>query len=268
MDVQSKTVWCLSVLVLSLAMSMVLPIPMTGAAEPASFCDQQITRPSSGSLGYRLRGNRCEGIYEQPTSAVGERQVMLISLTCGAPPAAFVPKAPIGVAWSDVGSGAVALRIETLPEVSLRYRMDARPSAGSFSWPSEVLVELSVTPQELSVLVLGAPKLGDIAVPGTAVLASFAEIPNAPCSAGPEARFYTRYPLTEFIVCAKEMTTNVPADSNMMCKTQQGPFSPSTSIAVPLDMLKGKKGLYELSVEARRVAGSAQPPDRFKIAVR
>ena len=267
MGIVYRTVWRAFAACASLAMSTLLSMPSAGAAEPASLCDKQITQPSSGSVGYRLRGDRCEGTYEQPTSSAGERQVVLISLTCGAPPAAFVTKASAAVAWSAVGPDAVALRIETLPEVSLRYRMDARPSAALFSWPSTLLAELSITPQELSVLVLGAPKIGDIAIPGTAVLASFSDKPNAPCSAGPEARLYTRYALTELSVCARDLTTSAPADS-AMCKKYPGPFSPSASIAIPLSMLKGKSGLYELSVEAGRAVGATQPPDRFKISVR
>jgi hypothetical protein len=267
MDVVSRTVWRAFALGASLAMTTLLSTPSAGAAEPPGLCDKQITRPSSGSVGYRLRGDRCEGTYEQPTSSPGERQVALISLTCGAPPTAFVANAPAVVAWSAVGSEAVALRIETLPEVSLRYRMDARPAAAAFTWPSALLAELSITPQELSVLVLSAPKIGDIAIPGTAVLASFSDKPNVPCAAEPEARFYTRYALAELSVCAKDLTASAPADSTM-CKKYPGPFSPSASIVVPLGMLKGKSGLYELAVEVRRAVGATQTPERFKIAVR
>lgn len=266
MEVASRTVLQSLAPAGILAISSLLAMPSAGSAEPLSLCDKQITKPTSGSIGYQLRGDRCEGTFDQPTSSAGERQVVLISLTCGAPPTAFAAKAPAVVAWADVGSDAVALRIETLPEVSLRYRMDARPLAASFSWSSALLEELSITPQELSVLVLGAPKLGDITIPGTAVLASFSDRPNTSCSTGPEARLYTRYALTELNVCAKDLASSATADP-AMCKKLPGPFSPSASIAVPLTMLKGKSGLYELSVEARK-AGAAQAPDRFKIAVR
>ena len=256
----------------SLAMGTLVSVPSAVAAESAGLCDKQITKPSSDATGYRLRDDRCEGTFRQPTSAAGERQVVLISLTCGAPPAAFAAKAPVLLAWSTLGPDAVAVRVETLPEVSLRYRMDARTVAASFSWPNALLAELSIEPKELSVLVLGAPKIGDIAIPGTAVLASFYDKPDAPCAAGPEARFYTRYTLTDLNVCARGLATSAsatsaPADS-AMCRKYPGPFTPSTSVPVSLSMLKGRSGLFELSVEARRAGGPAQPPDRFKIAVR
>lgn len=268
----SRMVWHALAAGAGLAMSALLSMSSAAAAEPAGLCDKQITRPSSDAGGYRLRGDRCEGTYQQPTSSSGERQVVLISLTCGAPPADFAANVPTVVAWSTVGPDAVALRVETLPEVSLRYRMDARPSSPSFSWPSALLAELSIKPKELSVLVLGAPKIGDIAIPGTAVLVSFSDKPNAPCSAGPEARFYTRYALTDLSVCARNLATSAPAPSapadGAMCKKYPGPFSPSASIAVSLSMLKGRSGLYELSVASRRAGGATQPPDRFKIVVR
>lgn len=267
MTIMSRTVWRAFAPGASLMLSTILSTPSSGAAEPNSLCDRQIAQSSSGSIGYRLRGDRCEGTYEQPTSSPGERQVALISLTCGAPPKAFAAKGPAVIAWSAAGSHPVVLRVETLPEVSLRYRMDARSSAASFSWPNALLAELSITPQELSVLVLGAPKVGDTVIPGTAVMASFSDQPNAPCLAVPEARLYSRYLLTELHLCAKDLTSSAPSD-RATCKTYPGPFSPSASIVVSLDMLTGKSGLYELSVEARRAVGATPPSDRFKIAVR
>lgn len=256
----------------SVAIGALVLVPSAVAAEPTGLCDEQIISPSSDWTGYRLRDDRCEGAFRLPVSAAGERQVVLISLTCGAPPAAIAANAPVVLAWSTLGPGAVALKVETLPEVSLRYRMDARPIATSFSWPNEVLKALSIEPKELSVLVLGAPKIGDIEIPGTAVLVSFYDKPDAPCADGPEARFYTRYALTDLNVCARGLETSAaamsaPADS-AMCREYPGPFTPSTSVPVSLSMLKGRSGLFELSVEARRVGGPAQPPDRFKIAVR
>jgi len=250
----------------TLAMCTWVSVPLAVAAESTGMCDKQITTPSRDATGYRLRDDRCEGTFRQPTSAAGERQVALISLMCGAPPAAFAAEAPVLLAWSTLGPEAVAVRVETLPEVSLRYRMDARPAEGFFSWPNALLAELSIEPKELSVLVLGAPKIGDIAVPGTAVLASFYAKPGAPCSTVPEARFYTRYALTDLNVCAMDLAASAPADG-AMCRKYEGPFTPSTSVRVSLTMLKGRSGLFELSVEARRAGGAAQPPDRFKIAV-
>jgi len=261
--------WRASGVVTSLSMGVSIPAVATaGAVEAANFCNQQITRPSTDALGYRQRGDRCEGTYEQPTSATGERVMTLISLTCGLPPPSFASRAPVSVSWPVAGPNAVALAVETLPEITLRYRMDARPLNAPFSWPSEVLVALSLSPQDLSVLVLGAPKLGEVSIPSTAVLASFGNTPNPSCAQVPLARFYTRYPLSEITVCAKDLTPSQLPEKASMCKKWPGSFSPSASVAVPLDMLKGRSGLFELSVEARKTSGSVQTPDHFKVFVK
>ena len=59
----------------SLAMGTLVSVPSAVAAESAGLCDKQITKPSSDATGYRLRDDRCEGTFRQPTSAAGERQV-------------------------------------------------------------------------------------------------------------------------------------------------------------------------------------------------
>lgn len=128
-----------------LAATLSRPLP---AAE--SHCDPDLRPPEKNFYGYKLRDDRCEGIYVKD---VAGRALQLVSLT------EFVEDFDPAVAknllveWTAPGDAAVRLRALALRH-GLYYQMDSLRPAGSasYSWPPPLLRELKLKKGELGVL--------------------------------------------------------------------------------------------------------------------
>jgi hypothetical protein len=133
---------CLVVTLLALA-----PIPSRSQQNP---CDPSLSQLAQGPQGYRLRGNRCEGIYVQP---VGSTTLLLASFTEGFEN--FNPKSPdkLSVEWSSPGGNAIHLRAYGLHE-KLYYQMDAAvpPNKTSLLWDADLLDELHLSKEDIGVV--------------------------------------------------------------------------------------------------------------------
>ena len=129
------------------------------AAEP-SPCDPELETRSSDELGYRLRGERCEGRYAQ-------EDVASTTLTL----AGFLATAEIAtdktwkvealkVGWAARPAvGSVHLRAQGLRS-RLYYRMDAVAAAPPFVWPTDVLAALDIPPREIGLIAWTRRTLG------------------------------------------------------------------------------------------------------------
>jgi len=151
---------CLVVVVMS-----VLFIPQTGSAQTIS-CDESL-KPIPGPLGYKARGGRCEGFYDQAYGSSAE----LVSLTASR--VSFPPNIQDRIVLElphleTLGERQVLLRVSAkVPETY--YRLDAKRALGSrFVWPvSTVLVDAKLEPEDLGYLAWTNDERGQIFVPLT-----------------------------------------------------------------------------------------------------
>jgi hypothetical protein len=111
-------------------------------------CDPLLRQDSASTLGYRLRGDRCEGLYAQD---VGNTILQIASFTRGDDASDFSGSLPIR--WSPIADHPVRLRVLGL-ERGLHYRMDTlRPAgAASYAWPLDVASALGIEAGEVGVL--------------------------------------------------------------------------------------------------------------------
>jgi len=122
-------------------------------------CDRGLEHRASGPHGYRLRGDRCEGIY---VKQVGGTVLTLASLTESFEDYAVTHgSAPLTLEWTAPDSGMVVLRAQGIKR-DLYYRMDAtRPAAtGAYRWPSDVLTARGIARRDVGVLAWTRATLG------------------------------------------------------------------------------------------------------------
>lgn len=116
----------------------------------SSPCDPHLPQPAQNPYGYRLRGDRCEGIYIQE---VGGSPLLVASWTESFPDYDLTSRQPIAMEWETARNDAtVRLRAQALRR-RLYYRMDAVRPAGShsFTWPSDLLSVLSIFKADIGI---------------------------------------------------------------------------------------------------------------------
>jgi hypothetical protein len=119
-------------------------MPVAGQIGP---CDPGLKQDESNPYGYRLRGNRCEGIYIR---LVGGAPLTIASWTQSFENYNLASPAPLTMEW-DIPSGkSVSLRAEGLRR-RLYFRMDASPSGNSFTWQTSLLTALGIVQSELGI---------------------------------------------------------------------------------------------------------------------
>jgi len=88
-------------------------------------CDPYLKQIDDNPLGYRLRGDRCEGIY---IKEVGSTSLIVASLTNSFDDFDFTTDKELQIKWELADSSRVYLRAQSLKR-RLHYRMDTvRPS--------------------------------------------------------------------------------------------------------------------------------------------
>ncbi len=125
------------------------PSGLLGAQQ--SPCDPNLAQLGQNPQGYRLRGDRCEGIYIQPVS--GSTTLLVASFTEFFEE--FDPSSsdPLSVEWSSPAETPIHLRAYALRE-KLYYQMDAivAPGKTGYLWPAGVLNALHLSRQDIGVV--------------------------------------------------------------------------------------------------------------------
>jgi hypothetical protein len=117
----------------------------------SSPCDPHLLQPTRNPYGYRLRGNRCEGIYIQEVSGA---PLAIVSWTQSFSDYDLTSKQPVVIEWDTARDGGpVRLRSQGLRR-RLYYRMDAVPPSGSksFAWSTELLSALGITKHDAGIV--------------------------------------------------------------------------------------------------------------------
>jgi hypothetical protein len=120
--------------------------PVSTAQSP---CDPTLPQPAAPQ-GYRVRGDRCEGIYIQ---ALAGTTLRLASLTRSFSDFDPTTDHQLRLAWTPLGGAQTHVRASALKH-GLYYRMDAvRPAgAASYDWPTDMLKEFQLSKMQLGVL--------------------------------------------------------------------------------------------------------------------
>jgi hypothetical protein len=115
-----------------------------------SHCDSHLNQTSDDPSGYRLRGDRCEGIY---IKEVAGEALRVVSLTESVEAFDTAAAKNLLLEWTTPGNAAIHLRAYALRE-RLHYQMDTiRPADDtSYSWPSNLLATLNLTRDELGIV--------------------------------------------------------------------------------------------------------------------
>jgi hypothetical protein len=134
---------------LSFLLSARSPSSLVGAQQ--SPCDPNLTQLGQNPQGYRLRGDRCEGIYIQPVS--GSTTLLVASFTEFFED--FDPSSPgkLSVEWSFPAETPIHLRAYALRE-KLYYQMDTIVASDktAYLWPAGVLNALHLSKQDIGVV--------------------------------------------------------------------------------------------------------------------
>ena len=115
-------------------------------------CDSKLLQPSADPNGYRMRGDRCEGVYVKEVAASSSLSV--VSLTQSFQEYNLSSGIDLRVAWDSVaGNDAVHLRATALPR-RVYYRMDAvrPPGSTSYLWKTGVLAALNLGRKDVGVV--------------------------------------------------------------------------------------------------------------------
>jgi len=129
---------CLSVLLWA---AQVLPV------RAASPCDPGLIQDKSNPYGYRLRGDRCEGIYIQEVSGA---PLTVASWTESFADYDLASGAALVIEWESPSGKSVHLRAQGMRR-RLYFRMDASPGGTSFSWHPDLLAAIQISKPELGI---------------------------------------------------------------------------------------------------------------------
>jgi hypothetical protein len=130
-------------LCLSLLLFAVHVLPMCAAGP----CDPGLIQDKSNPYGYRLRGDRCEGIYIQEVSGA---PLTVTSWTESFEEYNPSSGAALLVEWEAPSGKLVHLRAQSMRR-RLYFRMDASPGGASFSWPPDLLAAINIPRAELGI---------------------------------------------------------------------------------------------------------------------
>jgi hypothetical protein len=122
----------------------------TAYAIASTPCDSSLVQPAANPLGYRLRGDRCEGIYVQQVSGA---PLAVVSWTQSYADYDLSSMRPLKIAWQATLSAPIRLRAQGLRR-RLYFRMDAdgRPNSQAFTWPTDVLSALQISRSDLGIV--------------------------------------------------------------------------------------------------------------------
>lgn len=115
------------------------------------FCDRALVGNTGSELAYKMRGDRCEGIFKLE---VNSEQIHLVGLF-----ESFEPWDPadtsLGIEWTlpAVAAEVLHLRVRGLPQRSA-YQMDTRVERHRerYEWPLEIVERLGLRKEEIGVL--------------------------------------------------------------------------------------------------------------------
>jgi hypothetical protein len=129
------------------------------ASGQGSYCDPSLSQSADNPYGYRLRGDRCEGIYIKEVSTT----ILIASFTESFEDYDLNSGKALQVEWHKAsGNESVRLRSRGLRR-RLYYRMDTvrPPGSTSYTWPLDILAALNLQRKDIGVVGLTRYAVGE-----------------------------------------------------------------------------------------------------------
>ena len=138
------------------ALTLIDGAALSGLAQ-SGHCDPYLQVSFDNPFGYRLRGDRCEGVYVQQ---VANTPLLVASFGRLHLPQQLGQSKSLVVEWAPVAA-EVRLRTYSLKPRTY-YQMDSRrpARASSFQWSTDVLTALQLTPADIGIVAWTEQKIG------------------------------------------------------------------------------------------------------------
>ena len=113
-------------------------------------CDSNLLQLAAPVNGYRLRGDRCEGVYARQVAGT---TLFLSSFTETCEKYDLTADDPLIIRWAAPADSGIQLRAETI-KAGRYYRMDTRaaPRDSVYRWPNRILSSERLARSDLGVL--------------------------------------------------------------------------------------------------------------------
>ncbi|HSA82057.1 MAG TPA: hypothetical protein VLE23_14670 [Geminicoccaceae bacterium] len=230
-----------------------------GAAAQEGLCDPAIPVFEGSDLGYRDRGDRCEGIYDK--LEVSGSTISVVSFTEGK--ARYDPgEAPLEITWPSGLDRPVRLRAKPLrPDVF--YQMDTvQPAtAGSFVWPTDFLHTYDI--KDVAILGWAMVPLGDQELPVHLPLAIHQ---GEPAAAGGDYNLVVvpGVELSELSISIDHLDKGGEVDATALERTELewGYYPADSGVPIPLPDLS-EPGIYQVRLIAKRLRDGIERPEQF-----
>ncbi len=136
-----------NILLLAFVWLTILPSPALSQENP---CDSYLLQPKQNPLGYRFRGDRCEGQYIEQVASTA---LSIASLTRGFEEYDLNSDKPLQIKWPKLGEHDIRLRAHGI-KWKLYYRMDTTRSAETktYQWPIGILSALNILKRSIGIV--------------------------------------------------------------------------------------------------------------------
>jgi hypothetical protein len=223
--------------------------------QAANPCDPGLIQDKSNPYGYRLRGDRCEGIYVQEVAGA---PLTIASWTESFDDYNLTSGTALKIEWDAPSANGVHLRAQGMRR-RLYFRMDASPASASFSWRPDLLAAVNIPQSELGIT---GSYLGTVSGQEREILLPLRIAQKEkPKSSG--AYRLVVIPGVEF----KEMfVTLAPADGKGGAALKNGEplrygyYPAERPVEIPISGLP-KPGIYHLQIGATSAASGATTAD-------
>ena len=236
----------------------VLAWPARLAPGQPNQCDPHLVQPSADPNGYRLRGDRCEGIYIQD---VAGSPLFIASWTESFADYDLLSNEPLVIAWDSLrGAGAVRLRAQGLRR-RLYYRMDAiRPQgSGSFAWHSELLGGLRIPRRDVGVVGIARARVDD-AVRDVYLPLRITQTGKPVPSGGYQLVLLPGVELREIFLTLSSVAPGKSAVLKNAEPLGYGYYPAERALQIPISGMRAP-GLYHLEIAATLSSGGASTVD-------
>jgi hypothetical protein len=237
---------------------LLLVINGSFAANPSpaqqSYCDPSLAQLKDTPLGYRERGDRCEGLYIREVSST---TLLIASFTESYQEYNPSSGKPLQLEWDSVpGSRSVHLRAQGLKR-RLYYRMDTVQSPGraSYVWPSSILASLSILKNDLGVVGWTRVSVGE-AVRDVYIPLRISQEAKAIRSGGYKLRLLPGVELTEIFISLAPIGASGRPKTFMRDGEElgYGYYPAERGLEIPISGLK-EPGIYYMEIGAKLRSG-------------
>ena len=222
-------------------------------------CDPQLKQTREDPHGYRLRGDRCEGVYIRE---VGSTPLVVVSLTESVEDFDAATGKPLLVEWTAPEGAKVHIRARALRH-RLYYQMDTvrPPGSKAYGWPVNLLSSFNLRKNELGLVAWAPYAVGsatrDVYMPLRVSLAKATRSPSYQLTVLPGVELSEVYFSVAPVGADGQVGSFLKKDEPL----KYSYYPANRAVTIPLPAL-GAPGIYFVEIKAIRKAGgsTSAPP--------